>query len=429
MAHPPTPVRAAFVLAAVHACGATLALVSAFVPWTKTRFLAGLATFYLPGGDVMLLLGAVACLLAVVVDVSTRFQHGSTLAVKIAGTTAIAVVFLGITAAYQELVAIQVGYFLAGAGLIACTFEIVVAIILHVNVGPIEGIIASAPTDPATLSAEQSFYEALNHEVRRRMLRMIGEKGGVTFTEFKKAIDIGTGTLYHHLNILSPLVIQGEGKKYKLSKLGEFTLQFMRDNVPYITGMQGEGPGERLARPSLASRVRGVPGHLAAGFARLFQGPRRAPYVLLLPVAMFACSALLGFQSLLFFFSRRFAFGPWGIIISVAGWLLAWGIMEGLASAYFKKKGNRIVSLAGVGACFVPMFLHDVIVAIIEAVAGTGASGLASGGILVGAQLATLLLLVSFQMHHKDVGVQKALSIVLPAHYLSIFVNVLLVVF
>ena len=55
---------------------------------------------------------------------------------------------------------------------------------------------------------EGSFYYALSHEIRRNIIRLIGESGKGSFTKFKRTLEISTGTLYHHLDVLKSLVVQ-----------------------------------------------------------------------------------------------------------------------------------------------------------------------------------------------------------------------------
>jgi hypothetical protein len=89
----------------------------------------------------------------------------------------------------------------------------------------------TAPSDDlSSPETEESFYYALSHEIRRNVLRLIGENGKGSFTQFKRSLSVSTGTLYHHLDVLKTLVVQDEKKKYILSPLGRHAYDFLIKN-------------------------------------------------------------------------------------------------------------------------------------------------------------------------------------------------------
>jgi len=70
-------------------------------------------------------------------------------------------------------------------------------------------------------SLEESIFKTLNHQTRRDILRIIGEKREATFTEIKNSVKIeDSPSLSYHLNALSLLIVQKVGK-YRLSELGQ----------------------------------------------------------------------------------------------------------------------------------------------------------------------------------------------------------------
>jgi hypothetical protein len=268
---------------------------------------------------------------------------------------------------------------------------------------------------------------------------MIGERGFGTITEFKKTLEIGTGTLYHHLNILSPLVYQQTDKKYYLTKLGEMTLNFMKDNLPYLGAMKKEdleGKGSsKFAK--IASSIKIIDARRL--FTWLFDAhPRLGKYAIIIPMVFLAMSSLLGFQDYVFFFpvyafyNAKTLFTPLlqlpaFIVEGFISWILIWGLIEGFCYINFKKKSNFSSSLAGCGICFAPLLVYEVVVFGFRAIA-IDIPAVTAGFMLIMAQVVTLYLLVAFQMYQKGLKFEKALSIVLPAHYLAIFFYVLIVI-
>lgn len=80
---------------------------------------------------------------------------------------------------------------------------------------------------PKGKKEKDAIYVALSHPLRRRILKIIGEKGYATFTDFIQNLDVEVGTLYYHLNLMKPLLRQDEAKRYLLSDLGYLAYQIM----------------------------------------------------------------------------------------------------------------------------------------------------------------------------------------------------------
>ncbi|MHA1334595.1 MAG: helix-turn-helix domain-containing protein [Promethearchaeota archaeon] len=81
---------------------------------------------------------------------------------------------------------------------------------------------------------EANFYYALSHEIRRRIIKIIGDNGYTSFTQLKKDLGVSTGTIYHHLNNLSQLVEKRKNKKYYLTELGEHAYNSLKENIESI---------------------------------------------------------------------------------------------------------------------------------------------------------------------------------------------------
>ncbi len=76
-----------------------------------------------------------------------------------------------------------------------------------------------SPTEK--LSRDHVFH-LLRSPVRRGIIRILGEKGQLGFTELRKTFpDISVGTLYYHLDLLNQIVTQSHDKKYVLTEEGK----------------------------------------------------------------------------------------------------------------------------------------------------------------------------------------------------------------
>ena len=82
-------------------------------------------------------------------------------------------------------------------------------------------------------SLEQEVFKALDHQKRRDILRYIGERKGITFTEIMKAGKIpDTPTLSYHLKTLSPFIEQRNGK-YHLTPIGKDAYNLLLRTTTY----------------------------------------------------------------------------------------------------------------------------------------------------------------------------------------------------
>jgi hypothetical protein len=87
--------------------------------------------------------------------------------------------------------------------------------------------------DDGSASNEEEVFKTLGHQIRRDILRYIGESKSAKFTEIKNAIGISeSAALSYHLTSLSPLLVHHDGL-YRLSSLGKDAYSLMVKLVTY----------------------------------------------------------------------------------------------------------------------------------------------------------------------------------------------------
>jgi len=80
---------------------------------------------------------------------------------------------------------------------------------------------------------EDEVFKALDHQIRRNVLRYIGEAKEPTFTEILNILNISDSpTLSYHLKTLSPFVIQQNGR-YILSPVGRAAFNLLLKTTMY----------------------------------------------------------------------------------------------------------------------------------------------------------------------------------------------------
>ena len=82
-------------------------------------------------------------------------------------------------------------------------------------------------------SLEQEVFKALDHQIRRDILRYIGEGKKPSFTDIKNATrSPDSPTLSYHLKTLGPFLKQKEGK-YDLNSIGKAAYTLLLRTVTY----------------------------------------------------------------------------------------------------------------------------------------------------------------------------------------------------
>ncbi len=82
-------------------------------------------------------------------------------------------------------------------------------------------------------SLEEEVFKTLGHQIRRDIIRIIGDNRGLRFTEIMSAINIEeSASLSYHLNALGPLLLHDNGR-YSLSELGTDTYSLLNKLVTY----------------------------------------------------------------------------------------------------------------------------------------------------------------------------------------------------
>jgi DNA-binding transcriptional ArsR family regulator len=80
---------------------------------------------------------------------------------------------------------------------------------------------------------EQDVLKALENQKRRDILRLIGEKRGISFTDILSTTKLADSpTLSYHLRELSPFISQNQGK-YELSPIGKDAYSLLQKTASY----------------------------------------------------------------------------------------------------------------------------------------------------------------------------------------------------
>ena len=141
---------------------------------------------------------------------------------------------------------------------------------------------------------EQSrYYTLLRDPARRKIIEILGEQGKIGFKELKQMLELGVGTVYYHLDMLSEYLAQDKQRKYKLNDRGCLLYKSLKGGGMPSVLQVSETFSHRLAKWLFLSPL----------FAKTTKPLKLLPFSLVILVLGALGSALASSQSLLFFYS------------------------------------------------------------------------------------------------------------------------------
>ncbi len=218
---------------------------------------------------------------------------------------------------------------------------------------------------------EELLYLALGHEVRRNILKIIGNQGFVGFSAMKKQLKVSTGTIYHHLDVLDDLITQDEQKKYHLSPLGMHAYRMLQQNLDSIGALQTE---KKLLMDRNIRKLQNI-GLLKPLFQYFLQNQRRGAILAMGIVFLVALSsAIFRVQAFLNIFlpltpqMEIFLSGHPIIqfLSAIAGYCVLFLIIEGLSRLLFHKRDNSRWLFIMISISFIPVIGYIIIIGILR---------------------------------------------------------------
>lgn len=271
---------------------------------------------------------------------------------------------------------------------------------------------------------EDNFYIALSHDIRRKIIKIIGEQEFTSFTKLKKTLKVSTGTIYHHLDNLTGLIEQKKNKKYYLTPLGEHAYSSMLENEQTIKTPTSKG---EFNSPLLKGLLKLTPKRLLE-----YKESERV-YLIILSLAILITGALFnglnGFY-MFFLFNVRVVesvemlsdlFQVWLSISFFINFFIYFLLVEAISRYLLKKDENSERLLISFSLIMFPMVLY---LAIHYLLTATGLLQLSIIGIIdkilmIFFQVWGLWLLTYTLAFIKEIKIENALIISLVLHYLG----------
>lgn len=171
---------------------------------------------------------------------------------------------------------------------------------------------------------------------RLAIVKLIGEKGEVSFKELKASMNLGVGTLYYHLDGLANLVTQNKNREYILTEVGARVYDSVKsmDSVPPLAS--------RRLFPGAAGVAREIL-FLESQVERLSSDPFSNLNVVLgivLVGALLSASARI--EPAIFFFRSAGPAAQTGLVAYLVSWLVIFLICATLPGLLWKSQRNPL---------------------------------------------------------------------------------------
>ena len=204
----------------------------------------------------------------------------------------------------------------------------------------------------------KKIYHALNHPIRREIVRLLGSRERLGATEFKEILNIGPGKLYYHLENLGSLIEQDKERKYRLSSEGNEAYQLFISGETLTVKERTEAPSIRY-RLLESGKTVFLPGWL---LSYLYENPARhvPETIILLSIGGWLCYAS-GLQPLVLFYLNQSQ--PLHLTMAqfIVSWLIVYSLGEIICFALFHRTGGNLSLLVGSALSLFPMMLYALI--------------------------------------------------------------------
>lgn len=270
---------------------------------------------------------------------------------------------------------------------------------------------------------EARFYYALGHELRRKIIKIIGENKYSSFTQLKKELKVSTGTIYHHLDTLSQLIEQKNDKKYYLTELGLHAYDSLKDNINNI--ITPDFGKKEFTSPILKGLM-----HLTPKKYINYENNIKIKVLVISSLITLAGAILCGLNGLFPFFLYfeetlinidlvDVALKSLLSLIFIANMLFYFLVNEGICRIFYKKKENSMRFLISFGLILFPLDLYLILRLILIL---TGSYDFASIKILDNVlmilfQVWSLWLLTYNLSVNKKLKIENSLIVSLLVHY------------
>ncbi len=246
----------------------------------------------------------------------------------------------------------------------------------------------------------------LRDPTRRKIIELLGEHSKIGFKELRSTLDLGVGTVYYHLDMLSDFLSQDKSRKYALNDRGQMLYRTLKDgNVTPALKVGSEALSHRFGRwlflsPVFAKTTR-LEFFLPVAIAVLILGALGSALASLEPVFLFYFPSTRSFES--------------AAIMFLFYWVGLFLLAEAVIYVLFRRTGGDLQLFACVSISALPLALFPYIYIVISAT-----SSWLPRYVLLIFQVWTLLLISSALSFGKGLRLDRSIIVSLILLYINI---------
>ena len=198
-------------------------------------------------------------------------------------------------------------------------------------------------------------YQALAHPVRSRIIRLLAERGKMSFTELRTELKVSVGTLYYNLDQLRGFITQDVDRKYMLTERGKLAYEMLKRDEAHLASLTSEPAlGPLLPLYRALSKVF-LPGWLE-------EAAMREPILYVLASLSLLVGILLAtvtkLKLLLLFYHPGGASPVLSAMCYVLSWLGVAALCDGLSLIFHGSHGDHLRLLLMTAVSLLPLSLY-----------------------------------------------------------------------
>jgi len=196
------------------------------------------------------------------------------------------------------------------------------------------------------------YYTLLRDPARRKIIELLGAHGKIGFKELRETLNLGVGTVYYHLDMLSDFITQDKQRKYRLNDRGQMLYKVLKDgNIPATLEIS-ETFSHRLGKWVFLSPI----------FAKTVKPLFLLPFSIAILLMGAFGSAYANLDPALFFFFPYSAYEFSSIIaLYMFSWIGLFLFAEIFTYILYRRVGNDLQLLACIFLASLPMALFPYI--------------------------------------------------------------------
>lgn len=273
-------------------------------------------------------------------------------------------------------------------------------------------------------------YEALGHEVRRDIIRLIGSFGKISYSDLMHYLQIKPGSFFYHLKKMPGLIEQDSEKQYKLTSDGEFSYSVLRQSEDQIINT------EKIDDTEKETAIESTKVHTNKQFilfGNLFRNmiannTTRVNIALIIILQLIIL--IIGEIGLItpFFFDASYYYNPLILIIEFFIIIFVeWFFLEFISIIFtsWRKVNPSIDILVALPLCNLPLYIYPLIIIVSKLILGIEIPLYILLMILLLLQVWTAFLLAQVLQIQKSLSVELSMLTIIILMYLSSIITYL----